>query len=302
MPESRFFPHQYNPGRNSRRMVIMKRFMPVSIVIVASIVAAAVSANAALIMQLKFTETSGTTAVDSSGNGNNGTLFNTPTDNSAWTGGALALNGVGSHVEVANPDAFKYTGGNLTMSTWINMKSATPGKIFSKPWNAAGEYNYFLDVIGGQSYLFMQGNIVKDAMPATIISVGEWHQVALVLSPQHWEIYLDGGSIGSGANTITAWDNTNTNRSLCIGTLYPWGVDATSSFNGMVSDAQFYNDALTATEVKYLYDNKYATIPEPASMVLLLAGLLGVCGHARRSQARAGGGTVVVSPNGAAVK
>ena len=63
----------------------------------------------------KFDETSGTTASDSSGNGNTGTLVN----GAAWTtgkiGGAVALNGQNAYVSVPDAPGLEYAGGDMTI-------------------------------------------------------------------------------------------------------------------------------------------------------------------------------------------
>ena len=93
----------------------------------------------------KFDETSGTNAVDSSGNGNTGTLVNCPgVDEQRTNGGALAFNGTNSYVRVKDVPALKYKGGDLTLSAWVyvNPSETNGAYLVSKPWNANGEYNY----------------------------------------------------------------------------------------------------------------------------------------------------------------
>jgi hypothetical protein len=89
----------------------------------------------------KFDEGAGTTAADSSGNGNNGTLINGPT----WTGvtaplsysnpQALSFDGVNSYVRI--PDSSTLRPGSITTSAWFYLSSTpSPAKtVVGKAYN-----------------------------------------------------------------------------------------------------------------------------------------------------------------------
>src|SRR5438128_9156769 len=90
------------------------------------------SANAAaptqgLVGYWKFDESTGTTAIDSSGLGNNGTLTNGPTWTAGKVNGALSFDGTNDYVELPNEASFNFTN-NFAVSVWMK----TPG--FAKPW------------------------------------------------------------------------------------------------------------------------------------------------------------------------
>src|SRR6185312_4650110 len=75
---------------------------------------------------------SGTTAADSSGNGNTGTLRNGAPWTTGTVGGALQLNGSNQDVRVANSSSLNVTGTELTLAAWIYPTSATNGDIIHK--------------------------------------------------------------------------------------------------------------------------------------------------------------------------
>ena len=92
-----------------------------------------VQAHAGLVLHYKFDETSGTTAADSSGNGNTGTLTNMA--GTEWTagkvGGALDFDGSNDYVDLGNGLADNM--GDVTFSSWIYREGSTKtfGEIFS---------------------------------------------------------------------------------------------------------------------------------------------------------------------------
>ena len=85
----------------------------------------------------KFDETSGTSASDSSGNGNNGMLVNGPTWNPTGgkIGGALSFDGTDDYVLKTTSFVPAFDGtGNLTLAAWIFPKSTggeNTGRIVS---------------------------------------------------------------------------------------------------------------------------------------------------------------------------
>ena len=81
-----------------------------------------------LIAQWKFDEGSGITALDSSGNGNHGTLVNGPAWITGKSGKALQFDKIDDAVKINTPTTFDNLP-QLTVSTWINPKSAGEEEI-----------------------------------------------------------------------------------------------------------------------------------------------------------------------------
>lgn len=282
----------------------MKRFMFVSMGIVAIVAAVAVApANAELVAQLKFDETTGATAADSSGKGNTGTLRFGPT----WaTGGksgeAIAFDGLNDYVSVADNAALKYTGGNLTLSAWVNINETETdgGYIFSKAMDGTvGAYNYRIGITPDKKVSLMVGDASAWFEPqvtsSNALSTGTWHHIVGVLdSSKNMKLYVDGGdNVFSGTHSLTTWPNgTDNNLPLTIGSIYPyyecgdtsWGGSSVVGLDGKVDDVQIYSDALNAEQVSYLYAHPGVAIPEPTSMALLFSGVLGLLAYAWRKR------------------
>ena len=85
------------------------------------------SATAELVAHWRFDESSGTTANDSSGNGNHGTLI----DNVQWAagkiGGAAEFDGTSGHIEVPYSESLKLLNqGDFTIAAWCLLNEVPP--------------------------------------------------------------------------------------------------------------------------------------------------------------------------------
>src|SRR5262249_27167209 len=95
----------------------------------------------------KLDDASGTTALDSSGNGNNGTL-----SGGTWTtgqvGGALNLNGVNQSVQAASTSSLNTPTTGITLAAWIYPTAAQSGGIIHKNY----QYSIFRNSDGTITY------------------------------------------------------------------------------------------------------------------------------------------------------
>ena len=281
----------------------MKRLTFVSMGIVTILVLATVSANAELIVHLKCDETSGTTAADSSGKGNTGMLrFDSSWATGGKSNGAVALDGVNDYFSVANTAALKYTGGNLTLSAWVNLDETETdgGFVISKAMNGGiGAYNYRIGITPDKKVSLMVGDasgwIEPQVTSSSALSTGAWHHIVGVLdSSKNMKLYIDGGdNVVSGTHNFTTWPNgTDCNLPLTIGNIYPyyeegvtdWEGNSSLVLDGKIDDVQIYSDALNAEQVSYLYAHPGVAIPEPTSMALLFSGVLGLLAYAWRKR------------------
>jgi len=92
-----------------------------------------------------FDQTSGEVLRDSSRNGNDGRLVKAPKWSTEGQGGALAFNGSGQYVSVANSPSIDIGGRSLTISMRIALEdSSLNGVIVAKPWfSGVMQYPYY---------------------------------------------------------------------------------------------------------------------------------------------------------------
>ena len=212
------------------------------------------SASGGLIGHWTFDENSGTIAVDSSGQGNNGTIEG----NALWiTGkmGASALNFDDSDDIVIIEDAPSLDVEEaLTISLWVNTPEvANPNHMVTKqpsgtaPDNYPGNYEFRVkqDTI---QFLHQtsEGTDYSEYHSISEITANEWHHaVVSITEGDTVEFYLDGMPAGS-LPQLGAFGVLNDN-SLRIG-----GRKDNHFFNGILDDVYIYNRVLSLNQIEGL--------------------------------------------------
>ncbi|MFA6097659.1 MAG: LamG-like jellyroll fold domain-containing protein [Candidatus Paceibacterota bacterium] len=190
-----------------------------------------------------FDETSGTTASDSSGNNNSGTLTNGPVWTSGKSGNALQFDGVDDFVSM--PLALNQN--NWSIEGWIN---PTVGDNAEN--HVFGSSGMQVWVVNGNMFQFlMGGNYANYAS----LSYGTWSHVVLVADSNGHYLYVNGILRGSGAGT------GNLGELIKIGS-YKYG---SANFNGSIDEVKIYSHALSASEVLAEYTGSSTPTPTPAT-------------------------------------
>ena len=217
------------------------------------------SCTEGLIGWWKLDETSGLTAADSSGQGNDGTLTNMVGDE--WTtgqvGGALAFDGGDDVIECGNPSSLQLTGTEVSITCWFYADSLTFNdwpSLFGKSSN--GEWDdgwgaFFYDGAAGFYVNRWQDNIAYKDFTAT----GSWHHFAGTYDGSTVKIYIDGvkGTDDNYSGAIVdAGDFT-------IGEIGNW---ASGRWHGKIDDVRVYDRTLTAEEVSQIIGLVYQEFTE----------------------------------------
>ena len=187
----------------------------------------------------KLDETSGTTAADSSGNGNDGTLTSMAGDE--WTtgqvDGALEFDGTNDYIDVSSLSATT----DKTFSCWIYANSLTADFTTliefgsDAPWFGVAEWS-------GNWYLLEYD---KNCWGQTRLSTGQWYHIAYTSdsSTNSSKVYLN------GVEDTEFAANANTETGSGMGIAYHNGD---TCFNGIIDDVRVYDRALTADEISQL--------------------------------------------------
>jgi hypothetical protein len=202
----------------------------------------------------------GTTAADSSGNGNTGTLINGPTWTIGKIGQALAFDGLTNYVNI--PSTAALNAYPLTVAVWMKT-NATTGLhgVVNKYFSGSGNgHQVFLDE--GRLcawYVRDTANYVYDGTDCPFRLTGytdnQWHHVVFVVDASGGTLYVDGVQKGSLPWTGTP-GATSTTQPLRLG-VYPGAYGITYfSFPGSLDDVRIYNRALSAAEVSTLYGGR----------------------------------------------
>lgn len=159
-----------------------------------------------------------------------------PSNNFAWTPSGIGLN-------------------NMTLDLWIKTSDSTAGQyILAKPWNANGEYNYYIQ----HNYFNLNVGAGSGGFGFTSIATGNWTNLVIAVSSTQFGSYINGILNNAFTNhgiTINTPTNGNAGTELALMTLYPYGGGGNSSFSvqGNVGSFRIYNRILTATEALQNY-------------------------------------------------
>ena len=193
----------------------------------------------------KLDESTSTIAYDFSGNGNNGTLYNSPASTTGQIGQARSFNGA-NYVQVNNSSSISMGTSAHTVTAWIKLNSyGTYRPVVAKRSGGTVDFSYHINDSAGDGKMASY-NGLNSVGSTNAVSLGAWHHVAWVYSDGTISFYLDGASNGSASQTSGAANSAN----LYIGT-----DNGTTQyyFDGAIDDARLYNRALSATEIKNIY-------------------------------------------------
>jgi hypothetical protein len=203
-------------------------------------------------------------AYDRSGSNNTGTLTNMNRSTSVIdgkVGQALKFDGENNYIEVQHNSTLSLN--NITLSAWIYLSTVGEQNIIDKRGIAAlGGYNIRVQ---GASFPLDVDFIIKD--PAVndedeLVATGQisqntWTYVVGTFdnNTNITRVYINGVQAVQGSSTRDP-SNTPNSVPLRIGEVsgYNIAVPSALNFTGILDEARVYNRALTATEVKQLYN------------------------------------------------
>ncbi len=253
------------------RLILAPRFLgPILALLCLSAVAPS-HAQTGPIAWWKLDEGTGTSTADASGNGNSGTLVDSP----AWVAGrvgpaALSLPGTTSYVRVTNSGNLNnlYQTG-MTVTAWINPAAAGGGgrgRIIDFDNNTGG---WFFCMYTSSTIQFLADEFANNAayrISTAGITLNSWQHVAATwdgsASGSHIQLYINGvAAVSTDASTMQ--DGTGA-ESGDVGVPFYIGnrqVDTARGFNGSIDDVRVYNRVLSLAEIQALSDSTPPSAP-----------------------------------------
>lgn len=219
---------------------------------------------------------SGTTAIDSTGNGNDGTLFNTPTWNDGKIGNALSF--LNTSTEYVNISHALFNSATQSISMWIK-----PTQTLSSA-NGDNEYFFGTHFGGGDGYVmtvsgtdvtnrlqFYAGGTLILGIPVADPNLPSWfvkdqwtHLVLTINSSGNNTLYVNGGTYNY--SSTTAWTPFDS-KYLILGAT--GDLDANFYLNGTIDEFGMWNSILSYNDVVTDYNSSDgATYPFPSGSLL----------------------------------
>jgi len=213
------------------------------------LISAVRAADPSLVGWWRLDDGGGTTAIDSSGNGNDGALMGDPQWALGRISGALLFDGTDDYVEVPHADILTVDN-EVTVMAWINASQhEVPGAgyqgIIAKG-NGPRSYSLYTTAAGVMHFSTGPSGGFIGSTSSAQVPLNEWvHVCAQVINGGH-QYYVngeDGGSGGAGA-TLPGTQDTGT---VLIGRTQE---GANRSFGGLIDDARVYNRGLSQEEIQ----------------------------------------------------
>ncbi len=224
------------------------------------------TASAELVGWWKLDDGSGTTAVDSSSNGNDATVYGDPQWIDGWLDGALQFDGVDDYVELPIGSMI----GSLTNSTfliWANF--ANTGGAWQRIWDfGSGEQiNMFLTPrIGTAGEMRFAITVTswadEDQTTASATLASGWHHVALVIDIDNnvHRLYLDGELVAENTDARYSPSTLGETTQNWLGRSQ---YVADGYYVGSLDDFQIYNHAMSANEIRTVTIENFRQAWEP---------------------------------------
>ena len=222
-----------------------------------------INANNGLVAFYPFTGN----AIDSSGNGYNGTVINATLTNDRFgkSNSAYYFNGTSSFIDVT-AKFFDNGWENATISVWFN--TATNQSVVYGGGQTIVNTNCFNGFALGYSYLAnkriyvyknsnqtVSWDILKnDVFNFTSVNLNTWYFLTIVKSGLTYTYYINGQLDKTITSSITPLVN-NMYPLRIGGVITPLPTDNRELFTGNIDDIRIYNKALTQSDITYLYSH-----------------------------------------------
>jgi hypothetical protein len=194
------------------------------------------AARGELIGWWKFDESSGNTAIDSSGNG-----FNIGLNNTTWEdglfGNAVHFHGRGS----GNSGNFRYNDNAITVCAWVWHDTFRINKI-ERYVTVSPEVAVIRKEGDGRLHFYIKtGGNLKHLWVSNVLTQGQWHFVAGTWNGSNQRLYIDGEEI------------TNQVQGGILGNTSNVGLSSGDEpLNGKLDEVRIYNHALTRADIQIL--------------------------------------------------
>lgn len=175
-------------------------------------------------------------------------------DRLGQVGKAMYFNGSSNYLRSSNLD-FNINGGDWTASAWFYVDKDSPNDSWATVMGVGETYINGFHIFENRLCAYADGSAVCSAFDLAI-SGRQWRLVTVThnLSGKIFKIYIDGEEYTTKTYVGTLVNASN--RPLTLG----WRGSGSNYFTGSIDDVRLYNRALSANEIKLLYDSQQAKL------------------------------------------
>lgn len=206
-----------------------------------------------LVAWYRFDETGGTSAADASGNpaGGAAALVGGATFVAGRAGNALRLDGTSGHAKL--PSGLLANVGDFTVATWVNLAAATQWSRIFDFGSGTGSYMFLTprSSAGGIRFAITTGGAGAEQIinTSTPLATGAWKHVAVTVTGSTGILYVDGAEAARATITLRPSSLGTTSANFIGRSQYT----NDPFLNGQIDQLRIYSRALTATEVRALF-------------------------------------------------
>jgi len=204
----------------------------------------------------KFDETTGTIAYDSSGNGNNLTMYQSLVPTFIITTNDCKVNNCGSFVSALSryATASKSVVGVLSGFSYGGWFKGTGYGNFMNEWDGGADFALVINGNTINSYMsvFVSGSGWINSMTSNT-NDSQWHHIFISYNGAAEKIYIDGAERFSNIRVGSVSDSVNPRFNFKIGANTN-GTNPGGYIEGLIDDVRIYNRALSASEIMNLYN------------------------------------------------
>ena len=202
----------------------------------------------------------GTVAYDRSGQGNNGTLTGGAATTIGRIGQGLNFNGSTQYVDVIDTANLRPGNGSWSYSAWTKVTASNAERMIINKLGGSPFAGYDMQIgHGGTSgkvlceYNQSYPGTIRISESNTSVADGQWHFLVCVAdkNADTVRIYNNGVEMAVTPNNAGSWPNISDTSNLNFGR---YAAGNSDYYDAPIDDIRIYNRALSAQEVKRLYN------------------------------------------------
>lgn len=212
----------------------------------------------------KLDENTGTSATDSSTNGNTGTLTSSPTWTTGQIGSGVTFNGSSNYISVPDSTALKPGSNSWSVCTWANPANTNQTSYLVSKSNAGNTMRFTLSICAGDPVCLggagkrlifslsqeLVGPTYRGAYSISDVTTGSWRYFCGVADKDAnaVKLYVDGAEVASNSGSGGSWPSITNTDALTLGS-----GNAANYYAGSLDETRIYSRALSSEEIAQLY-------------------------------------------------